>query len=146
MSEQAADGAWRSSTYGALDDGWALTATCTKVLLFAPQGERGQRAAQRGLEFLAAAVGLSGELDSARLRLAYPVYTAALSVVPFARAAPDDPELWRAPREAWLRYLGTQQLTEQQGWAPADPAFGLELRARGPPRRCAARLRVRSTN
>jgi hypothetical protein len=135
VAQQESDGAWRSHTYGALKDGWSLTAACTKALLFAPTDGAGALAAERGLAFLASGVGAGGEIDVARLALPYPVYTASLAVVALARAAPEDPERFRAPREAWLRFLCAQQLGEAQGWSSADSAYGGWGYGARPPRR-----------
>lgn len=123
VAAQGADGAWRSNTYGFLREGWALTAACTKSLVFLPVDAAGAAAAQRGLDCLAGALGPDGEVDGARLGLAYPVYTAALSTIAFA-AAPGDPALWRVPREAWLRLLSRHQLAPELGWSEDDAAFG----------------------
>ncbi len=124
VKAQEPDGAWRSETYGALKDGWALTATCTKALIFGPGGEASAQAVERGLAQLASAVRADGEIDPGPAGLPYPVYTASLAVIAFSRAAPEDPARWSAPREAWLRLLERHQLTEELGWSPADAPHG----------------------
>jgi squalene-hopene/tetraprenyl-beta-curcumene cyclase len=116
VARQDEDGAWRSPTYGFLREGWALTAACTKALVFQPGDAQGAAAAERGLAFLAGAVGPNGEVDAARLGLAYPVYTAALAALSFS-AAPRD----AAP---WLALLARHQLTADLGWSEDDAAFG----------------------
>lgn len=124
VDAQSSDGSWRSTTYGFLGGGWALTAACTKALVYAPGDARTADAAERGLTFLATAVGEDGEVDGARLGLAYPVYTAALAVIAFAAAERREPERFRAPREAWQRLLERHQLGPELGWDAADAAFG----------------------
>lgn len=123
VARQDPDGAWRSQTYGFLREGWALTAACTKALVYLPLDARGAQARERGLAFLAGAVGPDGAIDGARLNLAYPVYTCALAALALS-SAPGDPERWRAPREAWLELLSSHQLGPALGWNEEDAAHG----------------------
>lgn len=134
VGSQDEDGAWRSRTYGFLREGWALTAACTKALVYSALDERGAAARERGLAFLAGAVGPDGRVDGARLGLAYPVYTASLAVLAFA-GAPDGSARWRAPREAWLALLCAHQLGPELGWSEDDAAFGGWSYAAAPPRK-----------
>ena len=133
VASQGEDGAWRSTTYGFLRGGWALTAACTKALVFAPADPAAAAAAERGLAFLAGAVGDDGEVDGERLGLAYPVYTASLAVIAFAAVERLEPGRFAAPRAAWQRLLERHQLGPELGWEEDDAAFGGWSYAATPP-------------
>ncbi len=134
-ASQEEDGAWRSRTYAALKDGWALTATCTKALAFGPGGEESLRAVARGISWLESAVGEGGEIDPGPAGLPYPVYTASLAVIVMARADPARAGHLAQALAAWLRLLERHQLTEQLGWSPADAPYGGWSYALHPPRK-----------
>lgn len=135
LARQADDGAWRSETYGALEDDWALTATMAKALVFVPADADTTAALERGLAWLASAVRADGTISPGEAGLAYPVYTSALAVMAFARADPRDPERWARERDAWLGLLESHQLDEHLGWSPDDAAYGGWGYAAVPPRK-----------
>lgn len=121
VAAQDADGAWRSSTYGALKDGLSLTPPVLKALLFS-RGGPGERAAiERGLAFVAGAVRADGSIDAGPFGLVYPVYTASLAVILLTL---DPGEEREEVRSAWLALLSRHQLTEDLGWEPTDAAYG----------------------
>lgn len=112
LSQQSADGGWRSDTYGTLKDGTALTPLALNALLAtAPQR---QEAIRKAADFLAAMTRPSYGFDFA-------IYTAALTVSALSHArCPERPKA----REAWLRELKSRQLTEDLGWKPDDCEYG----------------------
>lgn len=119
LRQQTDDGAWRSDTYGTFKDGTALTPLALVALQEAdePPGPARQRAGR----FLARMVRPDGSIDGGPVGLDYPVYTAALTVQALSR---EDPAEFRGPRDAWLTFLLARQLTEPNGWSPADPEYG----------------------
>ena len=119
-SRQDADGAWRSTTYGALKDGLSLTPLVVKTLAFADRPDF-RDAARRGARWLVDHVESDGGVSEAARRTPYPVYTAALTVMALWRF--HDPEL-RPAIAAWARELRRHQLTDALGWTPEDPAYG----------------------
>lgn len=124
VTQQASDGAWRSQTYGALKDGWALTATSTKALSFVQGDPASARALERGLAMLAGAARPDGTIDPGETGLPYPVYTASLAVIALTRADVAGPPRFAAARDAWLGVLEDHQLDEHLGWSPDDPLYG----------------------
>jgi len=130
IAAQSADGAWRSSTYGALKDGLSLTPPALKALAFGPEHEGVARARRLGAEYLIGHVRADGSIDDGPTGLIYPVYSAAMAAIaldrlPFPGA--------REARDAWIGELRRRQLTAELGWTPDDPAFGGWGYTAGPP-------------
>jgi hypothetical protein len=124
VAAQDPDGAWRSSTYGALKDGWSLTAAAAKALAFAPRDPAAERALGLALERLASAATADGAIDAGPGGLPYPVYTASLAVIALTCGRPDEPQRHAKARDAWLALLESHQLAGGLGWTPADAAYG----------------------
>jgi hypothetical protein len=121
IAAQSPDGAWRSSTYGAMQDGLSLTPTVLKAVTFGPDLDGSATARRRAAEYLRARVRADGSIDGGPFGLTYPVYTASAAVI--ALTYLNLPEGRRA-RDAWLRELRGRQLSEDLGWEPGDPAYG----------------------
>lgn len=122
-SRQAADGAWRSTHYGAFRDGDALT----PVVLWALAGSD-PSAIARGRRWLEKLT----ETQAARMEpwqgLAYPLFTASYSAQFFA--AESD-----AARAAfWVGVVNELRIREPLGWAANDPACGAWSDSPVPPR------------
>ena len=118
VSQQGADGAFRSTQYAAFKDGYATTSLALSLLLFVPPTPEVDAAYRRGVDFLA---GIVDEQGAVRDPLEYPVYSAAgallvLSVPKNARH--------QGKKSALIAYLRARQLTEANGWTPTDPAYG----------------------
>lgn len=111
VGRQAADGAWRSDTYGNFRGGDALTPLVLAAL--APASRPQTRTA--GCQFLA---DLADDAERMR-RLEYPVYTAAGGL----RVCLQDAAARRSCGH-WSDVLRRQQLSAERGWARADPEFG----------------------
>jgi len=116
---QAADGAWKSDTYGAFKDGGALTGLVVLALQTAPSVPAAETACRKGKAFLAGLVQADGEIKCGPQGLSYPVYTAALTVTALGGSAE-----YRREQRAWLAFLEKRQLTETLGWQPADKQYG----------------------
>jgi hypothetical protein len=114
---QARDGGWHSETYGLLRSGQSLTPFVLDALLDVPQCIDKSRL-ERGIAFLHSHTGEDGALGLAEDIPDYPNYATALAVRVLVRA--------RRPGLAgrMAAYLRAQQFTEQNGWRPADPAYG----------------------
>lgn len=123
VSRQAADGSWRSETYGGLRDGAALTPPIVKFLFFAPRSnEEALSAHRRGVEYLMSFVGRDG-IDAERARsLVYPVYTSAAAAVVIDLESRD--ERHTLASAAWLRLLRAHQMGPHNGWSREDLVFG----------------------
>jgi len=119
LRQQSDDGAWRSDTYGTFKDGPALTPLALHALQEAdhPAGPARERSAR----YLARMAKPGGSIDAGPAGLDYPVYTAALAVQSLSN---ENPTEFRAARDVWLAFLLARQLTEPNGWAPADPEYG----------------------
>jgi len=117
LDSQSSDGAWRSTTYGLLRSGQSLTGQVLLSLLESNIPIPKDRIAKAS-EFLRANTSQQGAVGTANpLTIDYPVYATSLA----ARA------LIKAGQPGWrpmLDYLRSIQLTEQNGWQPADPAYG----------------------
>jgi squalene-hopene/tetraprenyl-beta-curcumene cyclase len=138
VARQSPDGAFRSATYGTLNDGPTLTPFVLKALLYGPVLPGGRAACERAIAYLQGLVRADGTVAAGPHGLGYPVYTAALCVLALARVT--TPEADRA-RAAWLALLRGHQLTEELGWRPQDPAYGGFGYSLEPPRRSALALR-----
>jgi squalene-hopene/tetraprenyl-beta-curcumene cyclase len=124
LAQQRPDGSWRSETYGTLKDGWALTASLAKALVFAPETPAIAAARERALAFLASAARDDGTIDTGESGLPYPVYTAALAVIAFTRADSGRAPRYAGARDAWLALLESHPLDEHLGWTEADWGYG----------------------
>ena len=118
VTQQDTDGAFRSTQYAAFKDGYATTPLVLSFLLFAPPSPEVDAAYRRGVDFLATIVDDQGQVKEP---LEYPVYSAAgallvLSVPKNARHA--------SKKAALIAYLRARQLTEANGWSPADLDYG----------------------
>ena len=122
VNRQSPDGAWRSDTYATFKSGTALTPLVVVALqkILRPPAE-GPSPVHGGCDFLAKLVKPDGSIEGADGEIDYPVYTAALTVV--ALSHPTQAKHAKA-RDAWLRFLLDRQLTESNGWQPADKAYG----------------------
>ncbi len=122
-SAQAADGGWHSHTYGLLRSGQSLTPFVLEALLRVPAEVYPDSPANvdRAIAFIrdhtqAGALGMAdpGIPD-------YPNYSTALAVKALCRARRPGREVQVQPM---VDYLRAQQFTEQNGWHPADAAYG----------------------
>jgi Squalene-hopene cyclase C-terminal domain/Prenyltransferase and squalene oxidase repeat len=118
-SQQAADGGWHSGTYGLLKSGQSLSGFVFNALLQVPeqvcQPPAGAR--DRAIAFLkhnTNSEGAVGKMDP--LLYDYPNYATALAVRALRRAG--------QPVGEMVRWLRTQQFTEDHGWKRADPPYG----------------------
>jgi len=134
LGRQAPDGAWRSETYGVFKEGDALTPLAVNTLLDCDD-EAVIGAARLGADYLAAMARADGSIVPGPHGLAYPVYTAALTVRALCRLG--GPE-YRGAADAWLSFLLQRQMTEDLGWSPSDREYGGWGYAHGPPRKPAA--------
>lgn len=121
ISQQTADGAFRSDTYGTFKDGPALTPLTLVALQEAGPQLRSGPARTKAANYLAGFARADGSIDEGPHGLDYPAYTAAYSVT--ALSQPDCARLVAA-RDAWLTHLNARQLTEPLGWTPDDPEYG----------------------
>ncbi len=132
VSAQSADGAWRSSTYGAMKDGLSLTPPALKALAFGPELAGVARARRLGAGYLIGHVRADGSIDDGPTGLIYPVYSAAMAAIALDRLPVAGA---REARDAWIGELRRRQLTADLGWSPEDTAFGGWGYTFGPPRK-----------
>jgi len=123
-SRQAADGGWHSHTYGLLRSGQSLTGFVLEALLEVPGDIYPLPVAKvdRALTFIQHNIrpdGAVGMMDPSIPD--YPNYSTALAVSALCRARRPG---WEQQIEPLLRYLRSQQFTEQNGWRHEDPAYG----------------------
>jgi len=114
-SQQAADGGWRSRTYGLLKSGQSLTPFVLNTVLQGCQAPAG--GVDRALAFLKRntnSEGAVGKMDP--LLYDYPNYATALTVQALGRAG--------KPVSPMIDWLLTQQFSEVHGWKRDDPAYG----------------------
>ena len=125
-SRQAGDGGWHSQTYGLLRSGQSLTPFVLEALLEVPDGDLSAAARRRWT----ARSRSSAPAPKPTARWGwrretgipdYPNYSTALAVSALCRARRAG---WEAQVKPMLAYLRAQQFTEQNGWRPADPAYG----------------------
>ncbi len=105
-SQQGEDGGWHSLTYGLLRSGQSLTPFVLDALLDLPDRPQG---VARAIEFI--------RHNSNVNPVDYPNYATGLAVRAMVRAGAGG---W----EPMVAYLRAQQLTEENGWKPADPPYG----------------------
>jgi hypothetical protein len=123
VARQSPDGAWRSTTYGALRDGMTLTPPIVKLLSLVPGSNPGTRSAARsGSRYLMSCLTADGTLAPGSDPLIFPVYTSALASIAIELDG-RDAEHTRASA-AWLRLLLDHRLSGAAGFDPDDPAFG----------------------
>jgi squalene-hopene/tetraprenyl-beta-curcumene cyclase len=121
LKQQGSDGAWRSTTYGAMKDGTSLTPVAVKALWFGSRSPEAQQAVARGLDFLAHLVDERGAVSPGPDGMAYPVYSAAVaSIVLGFSPVPEH----RRARDALLVFLRERQLDERNGWLSTDSDYG----------------------
>jgi hypothetical protein len=123
-SRQEADGGWHSHTYGLLRSGQALTPFVLDALLEVPEAvyPPPRDGVDRAIAFIRAHTQPSGALGTADPGIPdYPNYGTALAVSALARARRTG---WQEQVAPMVAYLRLQQFTEQNGWAPRDPAYG----------------------
>src|SRR5438128_475421 len=118
-SQQAEDGGWHSRTYGLLKSGQSLSGFILDALLQVPEQTCKPPAGgkERAVEFLKRntnSEGAVGKMDP--LLYDYPNYATALAAQALRRAGQSADPLVR-----WLR---TQQFTEDHGWKRNDPPYG----------------------
>ncbi len=138
VATQSPDGAWRSRTYGALDDGPSLTPAVVKTLLLASTTVETRAATDRGAAYLRRLA--DGATIGDGRALVYPVYTAALSVIVLDRLLDEpmlaaDCEAVHSARDHWAEHLRGFQLTEALGWTRGDLAYGGWGYSMRPPRK-----------
>lgn len=121
VRQQSADGAWRSDVYGPFREGDALTPAVLLAISEMPLPEIDRDVIERATGYLAAMVAEDGTIREPQGGLAYPLYTAAATVLTLAGET--DPHLV-AIREAWVRYLLERQLTDPLGWQLGDMSYG----------------------
>ncbi len=123
-SQQSEDGGWHSHTYGLLRSGQSLTGFVLEALLEVPTDVYPLPAAKvdRAAAFIRRNMtpdGAVGMMDPSIPD--YPNYSTALAVSALCRARRPG---WERHIEPMLRYLRSQQFTEQNGWRREDPAYG----------------------
>jgi prenyltransferase beta subunit len=121
---QSEDGAWRSTLYSTLQDGTTLTGLVLRSLqssIGEHESHEVRRAREKASAWLASFAQEDETIQEPKGGFAYPVYTAALSVITLSH--PSNEQYTPAAR-AWLRYLLDRQLTEQNGWKPSDKDYG----------------------
>lgn len=121
LAQQSPDGAWRSDVYAQFKDGTALTPLVLTALQDAAPFAETTAARKKASAWVAKFARPDGAIDEGPDGLPYPVYTAALSVI--ALSHPENRD-HLAARDAWLKYLLARQLTEANGWSPADVHYG----------------------
>ena len=121
---QSDDGGWHSATYGLLRSGQSLTPFALDALLeVSPEVSRPPAGAvERAVSFLRSKTRPDGALGMADSDVPdYPNYATSLAVTALCRAKPRE---WEELSRRMAGYLRGQQFTEQNGWKPADPAYG----------------------
>jgi hypothetical protein len=123
-SQQSEDGGWHSQTYGLLRSGQSLTGFVLEALLEVPGEVYPLPVAKvdRALAFIRRNMtpdGAVGMMDPSIPD--YPNYSTALAISALCRARRPG---WERQIEPMLRYLRSQQFTEQNGWRREDPAYG----------------------
>jgi hypothetical protein len=121
-SQQAEDGGWHSHTYGLLRSGQSLTPFVLQALLEVSPAPVDK--VDRAIAFIRCHTQPDGALGLADGETGipdYPNYSTALAVSALCRARRPG---WEAQVKPMVAYLRGQQFTEQNGWQPADPAYG----------------------
>jgi hypothetical protein len=123
-SQQSEDGGWHSHTYGLLRSGQSLTGFVLEALFEIPGDiyPLPVEKVDRALAFIRrnmTPAGAVGMMDPSIPD--YPNYSTALAVSAICRARRPG---WERQIEPMVRYLRSQQFTEQNGWRREDPAYG----------------------
>ena len=118
IGRRSADGAWRSETYGAFSDGYALTPLATFAVLFSTRSSTDSTAL---IGYVNQACIFTAGLANPDAPATYPLYSAAtgamLLSLPFN-------ERHRVARDALVQRVRQRQLDEAHGWSEADPSYG----------------------
>lgn len=123
IEHQAADGSWRSETYGLMRDGATLTPPAASALFHMPQGGPAARDSfVRATGFLMSLVRPDGAIGVDGRPLEQPVYAASGSswTIILAGRTPEA----RRVQDALVSYLRELQYGAQLGWQPGDPDYG----------------------
>lgn len=123
FSQQAADGGWHSTTYGALKGGAAVTALVLYTASFLP-AERRRNERQRfeqAFRFFDAGFKKRSVLASPDGSLDYPTYAVPLWLIG-AKGLPTPPPAERVQK--LVDYLIAAQLTESRGFERSHAAYG----------------------
>jgi squalene-hopene/tetraprenyl-beta-curcumene cyclase len=126
--QQAADGAWHSSTYGLLRSGQSLTPFVLEALLRVPDAVYPAPAVQvnRAVAYIRNHTAATGALGLSDPEIPdYPNYSTALAVSALCRS-PGQTHRQGCPAQIqpMIAYLRGQQFTEQNGWHPSHLAYG----------------------
>lgn len=126
IEKQSPDGAWRSDVYSAFKSGAALTPQVVVALQSASEPGMlpviGRDPVSDGCDWITKLVKPDGSIEeAAKGELEYPVYTAALAAI--ALSHPDQKKHKKA-RDAFVKFLLSHQLTEQNGWKPEERQYG----------------------
>ncbi|MBS0209283.1 MAG: terpene cyclase/mutase family protein [Planctomycetes bacterium] len=120
ITQQAPDGAWRSTRYPPFGDGASLTAAILEALSTLPDQQPAREARARGLDwFVWRALGDCGSPDTGQL--SYPVYTAGSMASLLARDCAADPFTLRT---MWTDLLVEWQLNAALDWREDDDVYG----------------------
>lgn len=111
---QRDDGAWHSETYGVFRSGAELTPFLGSLWHEVPASPLRTRVVGRIHAHLTSLIDANGDVREGGRGLAYPVFTAAHSVICL-------PE---RPRTAFLRLVRREQYTADHGWRQADATWG----------------------
>jgi len=118
-SRQSPDGAIRSRTYSALEDGWSLTPLAALALRMVPHHATLAAGYRRAVDFVATTAGADGARTAPEV--SYPFYAYAIGAL--VLGAPDN-RRHRAAHTALLAALRGLQMTERNGWRTGDASYG----------------------
>jgi hypothetical protein len=126
LAQQAADGVFRSQTYGYFAKGESLTPFCLLALSQVPRklAPIPDDVLSRGLSGALALRGPDGALGLLGPAADYPVYATAMLVRALALVRPEGWYKAAAPSLAWLR---DQQLTPEEGWEGSVASGGFPM-------------------
>lgn len=123
-SQQSSDGAWRSHQYAMLRSGQAYTPFVLRALLgLPPEFLHGrQQQIERGLDFIRGSINPDGCIGLNDPDITeYPNYATSYGLRCLVSVGKPTDRLFT---ERMIRYLQSQQLTEQRGFAPEHLAYG----------------------
>lgn len=121
---QARDGGWPSRTYGLLRSGQSLTPFVLDALIGVPGSEYRLPAdkLERAIRFIRENISPDGALGMKDPSLPdYPNYATALAVSALCKAKRSG---WERDIRPMVAYLRRMQLSEENGWKPADAPYG----------------------
>lgn len=116
LSQQETDGDWRTDAFGQLKEGNASTALVVETLTLLPDPlwEKARTACLKGINFLRPRLqAFVSSPSHSRLRIEYPVYTAALFLSAAQRRFPDET---RELNRSLVSLLLKEQRTTANGW------------------------------